>query len=100
MQERRSRAEWSDLCGAYESSGEAARAFARRQGVHPETLCWWRTKLRGEGALGGAAKGFVEVVSAAPMPAVRAVVRIGKVAIDFGDGLPPTAWVAELAAQC
>lgn len=100
MKQRRSRAEWVAICGAYETSGEGARAFARRQGVHAATLCWWRTKLRREGALGGGAKGFVEVVGEAPMPTARAVVRLGKVEVDFGDGVPPPAWVAELAARC
>lgn len=100
MKQRRRRAEWIDICEAYESSGEGVRAFARRQGVHPATLCWWRRKLRGEGALGGAAPGFVEVVGEAPTPTGRAVVRLGKVEIVFGDGVPPAAWVAELAARC
>jgi hypothetical protein len=100
MSKRRSRAEWIAVCEAFEGSGETTRAFAERRGVHQATLGWWLTKLRREGALGGRAKAFVEVVSAAPASVAGAVVRIGAVTIEFGAGVPAVSWVAELAARC
>jgi transposase-like protein len=100
MGRRHSRGEWITICEAFESGGETMADFARRRGVHPATLGWWRTKLRREGVLGGSRNSFVEVVEAQPAAAMHAVVRIGTVTVDFGEGLPPTAWLAELAQRC
>ncbi len=100
MQKRRSKAEWIKICEAFDASGETAAAFARRRGVHRRTLVWWRSRLRREDALAGPASGFVEVVSEPSVSSPRAVVRIGGVAIEFIDGVPPASWIVKLAARC
>ena len=100
MQKRRSKAEWRKICEAFDASGETELAFARRRGVRRRTLVWWRWRLRQEDALVSPANGFVEVVREPAVSRPRAVVRIGEVAIEFIDGVPPATWIAELAARC
>ena len=97
---RRRRAEWIKLCEAHAASGETIPAFARRHGVNRRTLGWWRGKLRKEGALSERSAAFVEVVSDPTSVAPQTIVRVGAVAVELSDGLPPAAWLAELAAQC
>lgn len=97
---RRSRAEWIEICEAFARSGDEATHFGRRRGVHPETLKWWSSRLRKEGVMGQAEPGFVEVVSEPSECAAGAVVRVGRVEIEFQDGVPPAAWIAELATRC
>lgn len=43
---RRSREEWSELIAELEQSGEAAESFCSRRRLHPQTLQWWRWRLR------------------------------------------------------
>ena len=100
MQKRRSKAEWIKICEAFDASGETPVAFARRRGLHRPTLVWWRSRLRREDALASPANAFVEVVSEPSVSSPRAVVRIGEVAIEFIDGVPPATWIADLAARC
>jgi transposase-like protein len=97
---RRRRAEWIKLCDAHATSGESIRAFARRHGLNWRTLGWWRTKLRREGALSDRGASFVEVLNAPPAAAPQTVVRVGAVAIEFSEGLPPIGWLVELASRC
>ena len=42
---RRSRAQWRALLDRQARSGLSVSAFAKREGVHPTTLGWWRWKL-------------------------------------------------------
>ena len=97
---RRSRAEWIRICEAHDASGETTAAFARRHRLNPGTLGWWRSKLHREGAVSRQSATFVEVVTDSPEQRLRAVVRVGAVAIEFIEGAPPASWVAELAAEC
>lgn len=99
MGKRHSRGEWITICAAFERGGETVADFARRRGVHPATLGWWRTKLRREGMLGASRNTFVEVVQAHPAAAMHTMVRIGKVTVDFGEGLPPVAWLADACGR-
>jgi transposase-like protein len=48
---RHPRAFWVGLVGELER-GATAESVARRHGVHPVTLRWWRTMLRREAASG------------------------------------------------
>jgi len=101
----RSRSEWVKICAAWEASGLSKEEFADKQGLNPATLYWWRSHLRrGDGVDAESdGPGFVELVSAKAQPEVEApvvVVRVGNVAIDFGQNLPPAWWIAQVAAQC
>jgi hypothetical protein len=48
MAPRRSAKEWARLIRELERSGQTPRAFARARGIRPETLTWWRWRLRSE----------------------------------------------------
>ncbi|RME24431.1 MAG: hypothetical protein D6798_11245, partial [Deltaproteobacteria bacterium] len=53
---------WSAIIDAVEASGLSQREFARRRGVNPSTLAWWRWRL-GRTTTGKAiAPRFAEVV--------------------------------------
>lgn len=99
-QKRRSAAEWAEICREYRSSGQAAEEYARRRGLKASTLLWWTSRLRQElDAAEASQRSFVEVVTPAPAATpARAVVRVGDVAVEFVDTLPPAQWVAELAS--
>ena len=97
---RRSRSEWIAICEALDASEDSPVVFARRRGLNRGTLGWWRSKLRGEGALSCQAASFVELDRESQAPSPGVVVRIGAVAIEFGEDTPPAAWVADLAARC
>lgn len=97
---RRCQSEWVKICEAYDASGETAAVFAARRGLNPHTLAWWRSKLGREGAMGGPGVTFVEVESELQERSRKVVVRLGVLAIEFDQGLPPISWLAELAAQC
>src|SRR5512140_2485865 len=43
---RRSAKEWTQLIRELERSGAAPAAFARARGIRPDTLKWWRWRLR------------------------------------------------------
>ena len=45
---QRDRAEWQELIGQWKSSGESAKDFAARHGVHASTLYWWSHRLGSE----------------------------------------------------
>lgn len=59
MHPKRTRAEWRELITEFEGSGQSAAAFAARRDIHPDTLRWWRQRLRKESAV--LAPRFVEV---------------------------------------
>jgi len=100
-QKRRSAAEWTEICREYRASGEPAEVFARRRGLKRSTLLWWASRLRQQIASEVPQSSFVEVVAAQTPPApARAVVRVGEVAVEFREAVPPAQWVAELASLC
>ncbi|MBK9386623.1 MAG: transposase [Planctomycetes bacterium] len=46
MSTRRSRADWRRLLSRQAHSGLSIAEFCRREGVRPQSLSWWRWKLR------------------------------------------------------
>lgn len=64
---RRSKKEWTAILQRFASSGEGSREFCRREGLALSTLQRWRQRLRTIRA-----KGFVELVQAAPAEAAGA----------------------------
>lgn len=66
---RRSRAEWEQVIREVESGGSIAEV-ARRHGVRPRTLTWWRWQLR----RGKVARSATKAVQMVPVR-VREVVR-------------------------
>ena len=101
----RSRAEWSKLCTEYETSGMTARAFAASRGVNASTLLWWRSVEAAAKRERGVER-FVEVVEAERSRAEGARADVSRVTLRVGDvvvevvGLPPAAWIRELAGPC
>jgi hypothetical protein len=49
---RRSAGEWADLIREMEASGKSLPAFARAHRIRPDTLKWWRWRLRSEAKTG------------------------------------------------
>lgn len=49
--ESRARDFWMTLLEELASSGERPKKFAARHGVNVQTLYWWRSKVRREGAI-------------------------------------------------
>lgn len=97
---RRSKGEWTAICQDYEASGDTAAVFAHRRRLNRNTLLWWHCKLRREAPDPPAVRGFVEVVAETTSRCVHTVVRVGQVAVEFSDGPPAAAWLAELASRC
>jgi transposase-like protein len=76
------------VLGLHEQSGESRAAFARRHGLHPERLAWWKRRFAelDAGAAGpdtGSRAGFVELVppSSGNVPAAR--LRVGRVEVEL-----------------
>jgi len=46
MGARRSRAEWEEIIRTFEASGEPLQSFCAKRRIRPETLTWWRWRLR------------------------------------------------------
>jgi hypothetical protein len=44
---RRSRAQWLEVLGKFEESGDSIAGFCARHGIRPRTLSWWRWRLGG-----------------------------------------------------
>lgn len=100
MRKRRSKAEWLKICELFEASGGTGAAFCRKHGLNRGSFHGWLCRLRREGLLGPRQAAFVEVSCDLPQRSQRIVVRLGKVSLEFFDGVPEAAWIAELAAQC
>jgi len=91
---------------ACDRSGRSQTAFARRRGIAPGTLAWWRHRLRGRGGPGDRPARFVEVVAAPSAPTAPgrfeivlpggAIVRVPA----CFDGGALRRLVAALAAPC
>jgi len=65
-----------------ERSGLSDRAFAKRQGIDPQRLWWWRKRLENTTAIAKKDTGFVELaVRRTTSPAVA-----GRVEILLGNG--------------
>ena len=98
---RRSRADWEQLIREVES-GESVVDVARRHGVRPKTLAWWRWHLR-RGKVARSATKAVQMLPVrvrAPRPppvddVVEVVVRGALVRVRVGQD---THYIAELAA--
>jgi hypothetical protein len=87
------------LLGRWERSGLTLAAFARRAGIAPGTLAWWRHTLRaGERT---SAKGkFLELPVLRPLPGPRPAP--GPFEVVFGDGMRvrvPAVFDAEALAR-
>ena len=63
----RSRAEWQRLVDELGHSGSGTVEFARRRGVNPKTLAWWRSHLRRDAEATGVVR-FLRVVRMEPLP--------------------------------
>jgi transposase-like protein len=91
MRKRHSKEEWRVLVAEWKQSGDTAKVFARRKGVHSNTLKWWSCKLgrekptRREKASESVRLVRVET-SASPASVVD--VRIGEVYLRF-EGADP-----------
>jgi transposase len=90
------RAEWSEQVRKWERSGLALAEFARRQGVNPKLLGWWRWKLQLTTRTGTAPAPeprFLPVHVVAPTPPVTAPIEIalpdGRV-VRVPPGFDPT----------
>lgn len=84
---------WATIIESQERSGQTVRQFARDQGLNPNTLAWWRSRLKRPDAVGqpgfmefsvvaspavaGRPSGDPEPVLVVELPAVGASVRIG-----------------------
>jgi hypothetical protein len=72
---RTSREQWQERIRSFEASGQSAAAYARKHGIAPGTLSWWRWKLRPEGRSPrrrrrrSRAAEFVELSASAVVPA-------------------------------
>lgn len=74
-------------------SGESLAAFARRHGVAPARLYWWRSRL----AVARPSSSMA-LVPAVIMPAAGIVIRLrGDVTIEVADARPET--IAAIAAE-
>lgn len=83
---------------AWRRSGLSMVAFARRHGVSPQRLSWWRKRVEDEGdARGVAPAPFVPVTLAVSTATVEVVVGDVRVHVMQADDVTP-AWVAELVA--
>jgi len=70
------RAEWMDLVRRSERSGLDLAKFARREGIKPKQLYWWRWRLRSSSELAAPAKPEflpVRVVTSTPQPAATPI---------------------------
>jgi transposase-like protein len=98
---RRSRAEWEQLVREAESGGTIADV-ARRHGVRPRTLTWWRWQLR-RGKVARSATKAVQMVPVRVREVVRPAVDDVVEVLVRGAGVrvrggPDPRYVAELAA--
>jgi len=98
---RRSRADWEHLVREVESGGSIAEV-ARRHGLRPRTLTWWRWQLRRGKVARSATKAVQmvpvrvrEVVRPAVDDVVEVLVRGAVVRVRVGQD---PRYVAELAA--
>ena len=70
------RAEWMEQVRRCERSGLDLAEFARREGIKPKQLYWWRWRLRSSGELAASAKPEflpVRVVTSTPQPAATPI---------------------------
>ena len=96
------------LLNDWSRSGELLSVFARRQGVHPQRLAWWRRRLaRGAHSEGGGVAIGIASTSAFVPVTVRGMEREPcAAAVEFDAGLrvelraldgASAAWIAALA---
>lgn len=91
------------VLGAWEKSGETVAAFARRMGVIPQRLSWWRKRLA-QAPSGEPSVAFVPV-TVRPGADVTSTPRTAPVVLTLGDRVridvrdmdgTTAAWVAAL----
>ena len=102
MVKRRTKAEWVEICAAFDASDETVANFSRKRGVSRSLLYGWRKRLTEERLpRSSKAATFVEVVDKLkdPSNSGRVIVRFRDVSGEF-DGAPPIEWIAKLAAGC
>ena len=89
--QRRSRSEWSTLFEAFDAGGITEAEFCAQHGISPKYFQKKRALLRRADRSGSA---FVQARIGAPQ---SVTVQIGEVQLR-STGLPPAAWLAELAS--
>jgi transposase-like protein len=81
--------EWRVLVAEWKQSGDTAKVFARRNGVHSNTLKWWSYKLgREKPTRREKASEWLVRVETSASPASVVDVRIGEVYLRF-EGADP-----------
>jgi transposase-like protein len=58
---------WSVLVREHDASGMPTREFAKRRGVHPSTLSWWRCRFRREATAGRRESAFTALTVVEPV---------------------------------
>ena len=74
-------ARWSQIVDRSHRSPLTIREFARREGVNPKTLSWWRWKLKGHPE--GSSR-FVELEVVSPEPPVDDLHAWGGLVVQVG----------------
>ncbi len=95
---KRKLSERTALVNKYHRSGQSPSEFAKKHGVHPNTVSKWLKEAQELGSVPECGSGFVEVdtnyYSSPSLTACRAVV--GNISFEFGV-LPGPRWLAEFA---
>ena len=81
---RASRAEWLELAGKYEQSGESTAIFCARHRLSSRTFSWWRWQLRDERERSPAAES-VRLVAVDVAPRPEQAHSAGWVRVAVGD---------------
>jgi hypothetical protein len=77
MHPKRARAQWRELVTEFEASGLTAEAFAAGRDLHPDTLRWWRHRLRREEPTALLAPRFVPIALPAVLSTIEVELRNG-----------------------
>ncbi|MHB8496203.1 MAG: IS66 family insertion sequence element accessory protein TnpA [Casimicrobiaceae bacterium] len=80
---------WSERIAAFAASGLSRRAWCRQEGLNPNTLDYWRSRLR------PATKALVPIVVSADSTADVEVALRGGVRLRIRSGTDP-GWLAQL----
>ena len=90
--------QWAKRIAAFEGSGLSRRAWCLKQGLNPNTLDYWRSRLRGaHPATGARAKALVPIVvtgSGAAAPGIQ-IALVGGTQVRAPCGVD-AAWLSAL----